>query len=218
MPYRRGYKKKSFRKKKRYSKRRSVVPRNKLSSQVYHFKRYATPTFLTTSGAVYEGYSFTFSLSKLPDYTEFVNMFDQYRINMVKLYFVPNGSVNQSDPVVSLQLSDYWNCIYSAIDTNDGTVPTNDNTLRQYPTFRFSPNTKVHKRVVYPKPLIEVYKTAVSTGYSNLPNSKKMWLATNDSSVPYYGLKVGVDNPTVSTSVNMYKVQVVYYLSFRNAR
>lgn len=218
MVYTRSQKKKSYRKKRRYNRKKSVIPRNKLSSKVYHFKRYRTPLYLYSAASVFEGFSYSFTLSDLPDYTEYTKLFDQFRINMVKIYFIPNGNVNQIDPVIATQPSDYWNCIYTAIDTNDTTAPNNDNVLRQYSTFKFSPNLKIHKRIVYPKPLIELYKSAVTTGYSNLPNSQKMWVSTNDSTIPYYGIKGGFDNPTATNGYLYYKVQMVYYMSFRNSK
>ena len=70
--------------------------------QVYNFTRKCEydqvyPTFGNAVDRV-----FTFALADLPNYTEFTTLFDQYRINAVKLTFIPRLSSADSNPLATV--------------------------------------------------------------------------------------------------------------------
>lgn len=208
------------RRKSSYRKKSSSM---KLKRQVHYFKRSCTLSAPITA-SISAGGSFVniaggyvVSLDQLPNYTEFVPLFDQYKIMGAKLSFVPGqnqivGNVNNgTTSAISAQR------FVSAIDYDDNTVPTSEAELLEYGSCKWSQGGRVHSRYWKPTMIQEVYN---GSGTALAP-VKARWLSTNFADVPHYGLKVWCGYPEVPVGTAggvTYEVYLTLYLAFKNVK
>ena len=127
MAYRRTYRRRRLtRRPRRMMRRKPSRPLAKRAMKVHHFRRtFKASNISSTTTGVLGGYSF--SLDQLPNYTEFTNLFDQYRINKIVVKFIPNH--NSSDVSASTQVISNFN---SVIDPTDATAPATGAELYEY--------------------------------------------------------------------------------------
>lgn len=188
--------------------RRTRTTRYKGGQKRFLYKRF-TGVFgslqLNNISETYAGYNF--SLSDLPNYTEFTALYDMYKINRVKISFLPQQTISNSLSTVSNAAA--YARFFSVIDTNDATAPTSIDQLREYESCKYTTIHRRHKR--YFKPRI--------TDSGNVYTPGNPWIATSSPNVNYFGLKVAAEaiDSTVSTTMD-YTIECKYYLSFRNVK
>lgn len=160
-----------------------------------------------------------FTLQQLPNYTEFTNLFDNYRIHAIKMtFFRPSvaNSASEMDQLVRL---------HTAIDYDDAATPASINELMNYDNYQvialrdqFMRNGKF-SRFWRPRIVREVYRTAVSTAYE--PARPKM-LDCAYPDIPHYGIKWALEmqdaQPAAVTMPADMTLQytITYYMSFGN--
>lgn len=204
---RRPYRKRST--KRAYRKRWSRSSRYKRGQKIYLYKRlsgfYATITVGSISPTLQ---AFEFRLNQVPNYTEFTALYDQYKINAVKITFLP-------EQTQSVSLSTANNAtgsarFFSVVDYNDSAAPSSIDQLREYQSCKFTSIFKPHKRYFKPRILDS----------SGIYNPGRPWLSTQTgASITHYALKIGIE-PTQATvaTVDQFTVEVKYYLSFRTVK
>jgi len=148
---------------------------------VHTFERSATTTTITATAPTSGPYGLEFTLAQLPNYTEFTNMFDQYRIKMVKLTYFPSVANTGS--------------IFHAIDYDDSSTPTLA-ILEENDTLGINQSNQSWSRVIKPSVDIQVYPGVVGTGYET---RQGVWLDSANGSIPHYGLKIFVAAPATGT-------------------
>lgn len=153
----------------------------------------------------------TFKLTDLPNYTEFTNLFDRYRINAVKLTIVPLVTSNDVNPATTLFTLPN---VHTAIDYNDNSNPGSMNELMQYSNYRCTRANKVHSRYFKPSVLQSNYETAVATAYTP---AWKRWLTCDDPVTPHYCLKYGLDTPNGNIDL-AFRVYAKYYFQCKDLR
>lgn len=189
----RYYKKSTNNQRRKKFYRRSLQKRSyaNLKRDVHYFKR----SFLQTTilgNAAYTPYlaGVNWTFNALPNYTEFANMFDRYKVTYVKLYFHL-----KIDPSAQAAASATFPKLYYVTDFDDSTNPTSINQLREHSNLKIkvlNPNKPVVVRVK-PAVLQEVYRGLASTTYSPKWNQ---WIDMANVDVPLYGLKIAIDNLT----------------------
>lgn len=210
MVYRRKrtYRRKTYGRKRAYRKRFGRKYRySKRGQKLYMFKRWTSVFGVIQADSVTPTLqAFNFSLNDLPNYTEFTNLYDQYKINCVKIMFTPQMTVNNSlstanNPAANVRF-------FSAIDYNDSTAPASIDELREYHTCKCTPILRIHKRIIYKPKILD------SSSYSLSP-----WIATSSPSTNYFGLKIGIE-PTSSTidQTMAYSVECRYYMTFKQVK
>lgn len=181
---------------------------------VYYFKRFSSFTsVVVNSGASNTFGSYSFSLQDIPDYTDFTKLYDAFKINRVKIMFIPTSNVSLIDTAQAqvFKNTEHSNRLFTVVDYNDVTAPTTVDELRQYQACKFTPNNRTHKR--YFKPRIHQSvgdNTIVGTSQSS------PWLSCwSSADVEYFGLKYALTHQTNSSGSNqeVYKVEVISYLS-----
>lgn len=156
-------------------------------------------------------YVLNFNLENCTEYTDFTNLYNEYKIRAVSVSFIPQFNVSTA------QESAYSSLIYSVIDVNGPenlSIPTLDD-IRQYSTVRWSPYNRIHKRYFFPRSAI-----AGQTVLSNtvLPG-RQPWISTSVPQNLYRSLYVNVANvPSLSTGEPIYKIETTYYLSFKGTK
>lgn len=195
---RRGYR--------RYKRRFFRKKYNKRGQRLYRFIRYADFGSIFINNLTDTYGSLQFSLNDLPNYTEFTNLFDMYKINAIKITFSPQmtenislGSVN--NPYASARF-------FSCIDYNDATSPTSVDEVRQYQSARWTPILKRHVRYI-PKP-----KILDSGSFTLSP-----WISTASASNNYFGIKYAIENMSSTSTTSMeYTIEAKFYLTFKQVK
>lgn len=196
--------------KRRYPIRKAVKPKSKYD-QVHLVKRFGsimsgsgTPTIVEylNNPAEDQSYRFMFRLDAVTTYGDFTALYDQYKIRAVKVSFIPMANV------VLATESGYASLIYSTYDFNgESSNPTRDE-IREYQYCKWSPYGRIHKRYFFPR----ISNVSTKVGPQD-------WISTNNPNTNYHGLLVNVSNvPSVGIDEPIYKVEVKYYLSFKNTK
>lgn len=201
MAYRRRYKKRTSRKRNYRRRFKRSYRYNKRGQRVFLYKRFASLGTIAADSALDQFSSYDFQLNDLPGFTEFTSLYDAYKINAIKIRFIPSQTVSNSLSTISNAQNTRF---ISIIDYNDNTPPTSLNDMRQYHTCKVTNAFKTHTRYIY--------KPKYQLGASQ----SRLWLNTTTPSTPWHGLKVGIEamGSTVTTSMN-YHVEAKYYISFK---
>ncbi|AUM61873.1 capsid [uncultured virus] len=212
MVYRRRYntrrRPRRYGRKKIYRRRfRRSTRTSKKGQKLYLFKRYVGTLgslVINNINPTFAGYNF--SLNDVPNYTEFTDLYDSYKINCIKVYFIPQMTSNVSLGTVN----NAWASarFFSAIDYNDATAPTSIDDLRQYQSCKMTSIMRQHKRVIFKPKILD------TSSYTLSP-----WMATSSPSTNYYGLKVGVEPMSSTSSTTMtFNIEAVFYMSFKQVK
>lgn len=214
--YRRPYKSNRRRKYSRWVKRKQQRAA-KLGNKKYFFVRYEDRPTVTTDPINFIAGGHNFRLTDLPDYQEFVPLYDQYKISAVKVKWIPLQVTTQG-PGATAPIVSETPFIYAAIDYTDSNAPTSVDSIRQYQSMRYSSGSSFRPLTLYFKPRFqtEIYQTAATSGYA----PKRGWISITDSNVPHYGCKYIITPTGLGSPVASYKwkVEMKYYLAFRSVR
>lgn len=185
---------------------RGLIPyRNKIIQPVQYFKRtYSVQGWLVAPAGTDTFGAIQFTLNQLPNYTEFAQLYDQYKIKGVKVKLVPKyNSVDISSPG-STQL-------LTVLDYDDANAPTAVNDLLQYQNMKMTTSNRIHSRYLVPRCNTEVSNATL--GAASAP--KVQWIDCGYPTVLHHGIKYGVIAPAQDTKFDLY---VTYYLAFKNVR
>lgn len=209
----RSYQKKSYRKllkKTMYNMRQNVVSVK---------RSFVTAPFTVNSS--WSGAQFSFTLAALPNYSEFTSLFEQYRINGIKLTFIPSADsldINQQQQNSSTAIN--WTTIprlYTAIDRDGNGQYASENAILQYGNHKIIRNPMRPFSIYVKHPCVQVGTANLVTLVGGAPKSKQ-WLDCDNYSVQHWGCVVGGIVPYQGGTVNMaYQVIATYYLQFKNA-
>ena len=100
-----------------------------------------------TNGIVANLSAFDFRLNSLPNYTDFTNLFDMYRITKVEVEWLPEYTELTDASALSNSVNVRFN---SAVDIADGSAPTSVSEVLEYGNVKSSGITKSHRSVFTP--------------------------------------------------------------------
>lgn len=153
---------------------------------------------------------FRFKLSDLPDYTEFTNLYEQFRISKVILRFLPvqgtDAEVASSSRIIPLAVAPN----VSAIDTVAAAVGLSDVLSEQ--GCRLLSGERPYTMTVYPKAYGTVDGVSTASSYGGWLNSNG-----NGSSVEHMGFKWAWELPTAS-AISGYSVYATFVVECRNPK
>lgn len=193
---------------KRYSGNDLAASGRVPSSRIYQFTRLwnvgALPKVALDQGNVR-----LFSLSSLPNSSEFTALFDMYRIDSVELEY----------QLITEVIGSAYPRIAFTPDYNDSTPPTTESQVLEYGTsemFLFSQYKPVFKRMLKPRAQLGTYQGAF-TAYSLAPQDA--WVSCDYPSVLYYGAKDFISSYNSTTFPNtIVQLYIRMNLSFRNSK
>lgn len=183
---------------------RSMISR----PNVYDFKRkiYYENLFIVNSGTPL-GYAFQQTLSQLPNYTDFTNLYDQYMIKKIVVKIIPK--ITQHNLATTTIGNSDLPQLHSVIDYDDATTPTSVSQLVEYQTHKMTRGNEVHTRVIVPKVELDV---AAAT---SAPKAYQ-WLDCDASTVNHRGLKFWFNAPQSANMTVYYDMLVTCYFSCKN--
>jgi len=155
---------------------------------------------------------YEFKLNDLPNYQEFTNLFDMYRINFVVMRFVPTAT---QVLVNSDANSEEAPLIYTAIDYNNADAPGSADVIKQYGNCRVNALNVPFTLKFRPRTATPVFRDGVSSAY--LQNPARLWIDCSYADVPHYGVKVYVTSGN-TRQVYRVRIELTYYLSFKNTK
>lgn len=157
-------------------------------------------------------YGQEFKFADMPNSSEFSNLFDMYKINAIKITFVPTATGADANPN-STQI--FMPNLLSVLDYTDAAQPSGINELMQYPNCKRTKLTRTHTRYFKPRVLRDVVGQGAATGFESKP-----WpYVSFGVDVTGYGIKWGLDQvfnvASGGIGVDRY---VTYYFSCKNVR
>lgn len=169
-----------------------LVP--KLAAGTYHrhtqrflFANYSVNCTASTLGAI------SFALNQMPDGNTLAALFDEYKIEKVKLTIRPTSNVSEAasgQHVTTAAGYTGLGLVHTAIDYNDEAAPANAGTVIAYRNSKTTRSDEIHVRTFAPKVAVEVFRSSVATAYASLPDT---WLSSSITDVPHYALKYCLD-------------------------
>lgn len=181
-------------------------------------KRTVTLADFTVS-TTWSARSFAFALSALPSYSEFGNLFEQYRINAVKLQFIPffdGNDLGSSAANVTGGAGWFTNPrLYHAIDKDGNGATGSETALQEYSDVKIV-TEPMKPFVVYIKnPCVQVATANALTLVGGAPKSRQ-WIDTDNYNIQHYGCVVGAIAPFASAGYAFkYSVVATYYMEFK---
>jgi len=152
------------------------------------------PTF----GALYQ------TLSSFSGYGDYAAVFDQYRILLIEVRFLP-ASTEQTAAATTAGL------MTSVLDYDDSNTPATISSLLEYETEMTVGGTTSFTRRYVPHAAVAVYSGAF-TSYGNVPSP---WIDVGSTAVQHFGVKTGW---TQTGSVYSYSIVVRAHVQFKNTR
>lgn len=192
------------------------------STNVHRYRRWAASES-RLSGTTGAGFSETFMLNKLPNYSEFDTLYDRYMITtvVVKFQLISNPDATYFPGSNTTANADNWYPkLWYVADYDDDTTPTSLDEFKQYAKTKhvvLRPNKEI-KVVVKPAINIQTYRTATTTGYAP---KWKQWVDIAQTDIPHYGLKYWIDlnGITALAAQNMsVRVERLYYFTCKDVR
>lgn len=160
-----------------------------------------------TVGSLFTG-SMAFALNNVQNASDFVGLYDQYKIRGVKVTFTP---LSTSADAGSTQ---YVPTLYHYQDMDDTTIPTAVE-VRQHQNIKIRRLEKPTSIFIsYPKAMVDIGSpTPVTSALST------SWIDCNSSLVPHNGLKFMIRNANLTaqpTNIWACRIDATYYLQFKN--
>jgi hypothetical protein len=171
----------------------------RVDNQVYKFIENATTdAFLTTSTTVPVASGFVWNLNNLPNVTPYTTLFDQYRIDSIEAWVVP-----QAQNLTAL--------IKTVVDYDNSSTTATAAYFDAYPNCHTTTLANGHYRKFRPHMATAAYQAGGFTAYKNEPSN---WLDCAYPAVTHFGLKIY----TEATSAAAIPVDVITRMkvSFRN--
>lgn len=182
---------------------------------------YLTMTTSSSAGGLTFGsFAASFRLSDVPDYTEFTNLFDQFRLNKVVIRIIPMATSVSTGAAYASNVGQSCVLFHWALDQDDQTLPTNSesgvDTMRNRQGYRvrniYSGGGRPITIVFRPHFARTLYNTSTTSAYQ----PARGWLDNNSSGTPHYGLKCITEAVSGgSVQVLFFKIEAKYFFSFK---
>lgn len=208
---------------KTYKKRTTTrIPRQVKNNNMCMITRMADGGFMSlNANGAWTALNFSFKLSNLVNYSEFTSLFNQYRINAIKVMVLPyydSNDMSNINPDGGTGVGRPANPVLWTCSEDDGTTTVvNLNAVMQNNRARLvkRPNLPFS---VYFKPKFQTTVANQSSVVSAHP--MRGWIDTQNYEVVHYGVSIAGYIPAASSASTpplTYKIFIKYYLAFKEA-
>lgn len=196
----------------KYAKKSKIYTPN----QVHRFTRSKgeTLTIYPAAGNPYAGYAFSFKASDVRSWSDFENLYDQFKVTHVQVLL----TLRQNPDTMNLVATSLANLqqprLFYVIDDTDSTAVFAPSEIKEYgrhKTVMMSQNRAV-KINVKPKVQQPMYKSALANAYAP---KRPPWMRIEDGNAPLYGLKIAFENIGDSTVVD---VEIKYWFRCKQSK
>lgn len=204
-----------------FRRRRYARRTGRYATKIYRFKRarYAQGNIVCVGDQINLGAQ-TFTLSQLPNATEFTQLYDQYKITGIKFEIIPTYNVNAVAQVTDDTASNLYliPTVHTVLDFDDHQAPANLEELMQYQNLKTTRGNVIHKRYWKPK-AIAVLQNTTGTPLEFARGLSNEWIDCGNPNVLHYGLKWAImPHTSAPDTIVKYDVKVTYYMIFKNVR
>jgi len=174
------------------------------------------PNLISETGAD-QHLAYSFKLDNVVNPSDFINLYDMYRINKVELHLEP--LITSSGLISNLGSLNYQNRKLRVVhDYNDNDPLTNEDEYLEYSNCKSysSVRSGVIRITLFPKlnNIIEDVGGA-STAFTSM-NSNRVWLNMANDEVPHFGLKIFIPEDISNTVGSpLFRVRAKFHLSMK---
>lgn len=217
--YRRGYGLGGlFRRRKRRAFGRRRMYKKKTQNKVHTYIRWCDkdstyqtstgPNSIVESGAD-QNLTYAFQLSNAVNASDFINLYDRYKINKIQLFLEPTQ--NQTNAPVAFPFNRKIRVVH---DYTDNIPLTQEDDYLEYANCKSynGVGSRTIKITLYPKIL-----NTVLGGYTT-QSSKSQWLSTADDDILHFGIKMFIPANISTVSTQLFRVRAKYWLSMANSK
>jgi len=157
------------------------------------------------------------NLQLFPNYIEFAQLFDEYRITTVTWKFMPSQINAEALGTGVLGVLPAQVSTLSTVEERTDGTPIALSAMMNYQSFRSALLDKQRSRT-FKRPCVatQLYVSAISAGYSPLQSP---WINADDSTVPHYCGKGALSNKAAAAGcVISYTIYVSAVIQCRNSR
>lgn len=207
--------------KRRMPMRTTRVPRAVRTSNLVSIKRsYKVADYQINYASGFVATPFYFTLNTLPNYTEFTNLFEVYRINAIKLTFLPIATGNDLPSITgNTATGAVWALtprVYYTID-KDGNPPSTENGFLERSNMKIVRRPFSGWQIYIRNPCVQSAVANSVTLVGGSPKSRQ-WIDCDNYGVAHWGCAVGGQIPSGSTTSAMtWQVIATYYMQFKGA-
>jgi len=158
-----------------------------------------TPNFHVTSTSVGTFVGFGFVVSVMDQISSLTSLFDQYRVDLIEAWLVPEPQVADGQ-------------FATVIDYDDASALTTFAQATDYINVVSTNVNAAHYRKFVPHAALAAYAGGVFTSFANVT---KPWIDAASTGVVHYGLKTAA---TVTNVVQTYDLLLRVHTSWRNLR
>lgn len=155
-------------------------------------------TTIEQTGAIY------ITLGDINQYAQLTSVFDQYRLAMVEVTFLPRTTQNETYAAVTPMFG-------TAVDVDDASSPAGFNYIGDYQGSKVTEAYKQHKHTFVPHIAVAAYSGAF-TSYENVTAP---WIDCASTGVQHYGVKWAFTQTAVQAT---YDTVVRTWWQFRSVR
>lgn len=197
----------------KFGRRQMIMKKGRI---IHFFKRsFKQEISITNSGfqaITSDGTNYNdFKLNQLPNYSDFTNLYDTYKICGIRQKFVfnrNNADVSVTSPITELPM------LVTVNDFNDDGALANENEALEYSTFKQARLDRPIKRYFRPT------EQTVAGGTTSTDYMKSKWTSTEAPERIHRGLKVAVDtiNSASGTTIGTLCIYTTYYVACRTPK
>lgn len=160
--------------------------------------------------------SFAFALADIPNITSLSALFDQYRIDRIQFRLRSRNPalfmMNQASPNYSAT------CPLIVLDRDDNSAPSTLSELKQYDNCQVISSCDSIDIIFEPSTAVALYAGGVFSGYK-VETDSDGWVDMANTTVPHYGLKVGIPALVATTTSRLdWDIEAWYGVSFMTKR
>lgn len=163
---------------------------------------FASPPISSSSGATY--YAYNFQVGNLDQIASFTALFDQYRIRLVEVMFVPRVTVNNAT-------SSNFGLFSSVVDYDDSNALTSVAQAYDYQNCLTSSGLDGHYRKFIP----HIAEAAYAGSFTSYANKSAPWIDAASANVQHYGVKTAWTQTDAAYTMDMV---VHLHIEWRNLR
>lgn len=213
------------RRRRRAVMKKRMYRRKKTQNKVHTFVRWADKDTLypdsngpnvILSQTTNQNLAYSFKLDNVVNPADFINLYDQYRINKVVLYLErlwdQTGAIGAGNPTNRK--------LRVVHDYNDASPLTQEDDYLEYANCKtYSPIGKNSIKItLYPKLNNVIENVGGSANAYTSVNSNRVWLNMADDEVPHFGLKIFIPANITAPDVQIFSVRAKFYLSMKNSK
>jgi len=196
-----------------------IAVSNQSTGFQYNNAGFCTITTTAVQGTQYFVWAPAFTLYSIPDYSEFTNLFDAYRITGVTMRWIPISNSTESQIAGGAGNNAVASFIHFVRDYDDNVVFTNAysgvTAAQEYASYQMWRGTSSKTIRMKPKAAVAMYQGAF-TGYGQ---TSHQWIDCNTNAY-YYAFKMVMEAfvPTNNVYYMNFKVEFKFDLEFKNLR